>query len=185
MIVASRKRFTYLLAVAVLLPTLLCTAVLAVGLTLSAPAPAAIGPAPPELPNASSVLIPSSSGNTIGGWWVPGRTPGGGAVVLMHAIRANRRQMIRRAQFLQERGFTTLLFDLQAYGESSGQRITFGKLEAQDAAAALRLTKSRLPDERIGALGVSLGEPPPYSRRLRWMSTPSFSSRSTPTSTPR
>ena len=45
----------------------------------------------------------------------------------------------------------------QAHGESPGRRITFGKLEGMDAAAAVRFVRGRLPGERIGVIGVSLG----------------------------
>jgi fermentation-respiration switch protein FrsA (DUF1100 family) len=150
-------RLPILLATPVILLALLCAAVLIVGLKLSSPAPATVGPIPPELPGATAVLFPSSSGSMIHGWWVPGRTPGGGIVILIHGVRANRLQMIRRAHTLQEHAFSALLFDLQAHGESPGQRITFGKLEALDVEAAVGFARSRLPGEHIGIIGVSLG----------------------------
>ncbi len=157
MIVTPRMRFAILVAAPLLIAATLCAAVLVVGLYLSSPVPRSVGQIPPELPGATSVLIPSSSGSTIHGWWVPGHTPGGGAVILVHGVRADRRQMIRRAHFLQEHGFSALLFDQQAQGESPGQRITFGKLEALDSEAAVRFTRSRVPGERVGVVGVSLG----------------------------
>ena len=78
-------------------------------------------------------------------------------MLLRHGIRENRLRMLPRASFLQEQGFSVLLFDLQAHGESPGRRITFGKLEALDAAAALRFVRGRVPGEQLGAIGVSLG----------------------------
>ena len=77
--------------------------------------------------------------------------------MLMHGVRANRLRMVRCARALHEHGFAVLLFDLQAHGESPGRRITFGRLEALDAAVATRFVRSRLPGERVGAIGVSLG----------------------------
>lgn len=133
-----------------------CVLVLAVGLRLSAPVPAVLGPPPADLPGAEAVHIPSASGSLLRGWWVPG-TPGGGAVVLLHGVRSNRLSLVRRARVLHEHGFAALLFDLQAHGESTGQRITFGRLEALDAAAAVAFVRERLPGERVGAIGVSLG----------------------------
>ena len=38
-----------------------------------------------------------------------------------------------------------------------GRRITFGKLKALDAAAAVAFARDRAPGERVGALGISLG----------------------------
>ena len=75
----------------------------------------------------------------------------------MHGVRSNRGSMIRRAIYLRDHGFSVLLFDFQAHGESPGKRITFGALEARDAAAAVSWLHTRLPAERIAALGVSLG----------------------------
>jgi fermentation-respiration switch protein FrsA (DUF1100 family) len=132
-----------------------CAVVVAIGLIASAPAPAAIG-APPDDLGAETVAFPSASGATIKGWFVAGR-PGGGAVVLMHGVRGNRVQMLRRARLLRSAGFSVLLFDFQAHGESTGKRITFGALEGRDAAAAVALVRARLPGEKVGAIGTSLG----------------------------
>lgn len=82
---------------------------------------------------------------------------GGGGIVLMHGVRGNRLQMVRRAEALHAHGFAVLLFDFQAHGESPGQRITYGRLEALDAVAAVGFVRRKLPGERVGALGVSLG----------------------------
>ncbi len=65
--------------------------------------------------------------------------------------------MLRRARLLKAAGFSVLLFDFQAHGESTGTRITFGRLEGLDAAAAVAFVRQRLPGERLGAIGTSLG----------------------------
>ena len=130
-------------------------AVLVVGFALSAPARAVIGSPPPDL-HAQTVTIPSKSGAMLRGWFIVGR-PGGGAVVLMHGIRSNRLSMVRRARLLSAAGFSVLLFDFQAHGESTGARITFGRLEAEDASSSVAFVRARLPNERIGAIGTSLG----------------------------
>jgi pimeloyl-ACP methyl ester carboxylesterase len=75
----------------------------------------------------------------------------------MHGVHANRLSMVDRARLLHASGFSVLLFDLQAHGESTGTRITFGHLEAFNAAAAVAYMKSRLPLEKISAIGTSLG----------------------------
>ncbi len=74
----------------------------------------------------------------------------------MHGVHSNRLEMVRRARLLADRGTAVLLFDFQAHGESTGRRITFGKLEALDAAAAVGFARDRAPGERVGALGISL-----------------------------
>src|SRR5262249_56604269 len=103
-----------------------------------------------------AVTIASPSGSELKGWCIAGR-PGGGAVVLLHGVNANRLAMLRRAQLFKAEGFSVLLFDFQAHGESPGTRITFGWREGLDAAAAVAFVRERLPGERIGAIGSSLG----------------------------
>jgi fermentation-respiration switch protein FrsA (DUF1100 family) len=75
----------------------------------------------------------------------------------MHGVRANRTSMVERARILHASGFSVLLFDFQAHGESLGKCITFGYLEALDAEAAVAFVKQRSPGERIGTIGTSLG----------------------------
>ena len=132
-----------------------CVSVVSVGLVLSRPARAAIGTAATDIA-VENVAIQSSSGATLRGWFVAGQ-PGGGGVVLMHSVRASRLSMLERARILHASGFSVLLFDFQAHGESTGGRITFGHLEALDAAAAVAFARNRLPGEKIGAIGMSLG----------------------------
>ena len=134
---------------------LLVGAVVGAGFYLSSPAPQHVGAAPADFP-AESITFVSGSGARLSGWFLAGR-PGGGAVVLMHGVRGNRLAMLRRARLLHSEGFAVLLFDFQAHGESPGQRITFGRLEGLDAAAAVAYVRQRLPNERIAAIGSSLG----------------------------
>ena len=103
------------------------------------------------------MAFPSASSSTLHGWWVPGGPASGGAVVLMHGVWESRLRMARRAAALQREGFSVLLFDFQAHGESAGKRITFGRLEAMDAASAVAFVRARLPGVRVGAVGASLG----------------------------
>ena len=126
-----------------------------IGALLSAPANRAIGSLPLDL-KGNEVQFASDSGTTIHGWLIPGRR-GAGAVVLMHGVRASRLDMLGRARFFSAAGFTVLLFDFQAHGESPGQRITFGYLESRDARAAAQFLRTSAPGEKIGVLGVSLG----------------------------
>jgi fermentation-respiration switch protein FrsA (DUF1100 family) len=78
-------------------------------------------------------------------------------VVVLHGVRADRSTMLPRAEALVGAGYAVLLPDLQAHGESSGDQITFGHLESQDAIAAVSFLRGRLPGMRLGGIGVSLG----------------------------
>ena len=127
-----------------------------VGEVLSAPARAVVGAAPADL-HAIDVAIPARhSPLQVKGWLVRGQ-PGHGAVLLLHGVRANRTAMVGRARFLARAGYTVLLIDLPAHGESGGERITFGAREKDGVNAALAWLRVQAPGERIGAIGVSLG----------------------------
>ena len=143
-----------LIAFAIVVVTLFVGA-WAVGTFLTEPAPQSIGEAPRDLP-AEDVQFQSQSGSSIKGWFIQGKQ-GAGAVVLMHGVRSSRMSMLARARFLSHAGFSVLLFDFQAHGESAGESITFGYLESKDAQAAVQYLRSRAPAERIGVIGVSMG----------------------------
>ncbi len=146
------KRFLILLLA---LGLLLIALSLAAGEWLTRPARQTVGAAPAGL-NAQVLRLPFGSGEQVAGWFLPGR-PGAGAVLLLHGVRGNRLQMLARARWLQAEGIACLLIDLPAHGESSGERISFGRRESIGAAAALNWLRQRLPQERLGAIGVSLG----------------------------
>lgn len=65
--------------------------------------------------------------------------------------------MVGRARFLSRLGYSVLLIDLPAHGESAGAHITYGLSEAQGVTAALSHLSHELPSEKIGVIGVSLG----------------------------
>jgi len=122
---------------------------------LAAPAPREIGAPPADLPG-RALKVPSPAAGVLKGWLVPGRRDGG-AVLLLHGVRASRLDMLGRARFLHARGYTVMLFDSRAHGESGGQRITFGYLESLDARVLLGALRQAAPGERLGVIGVSLG----------------------------
>jgi esterase/lipase len=102
------------------------------------------------------VEFQSASGGMIRGWLIPGRK-GAGSIALMHGFRGDRTQMIDRAPFLNDFGYTVLAFDFQAHGESPGTFITVGYLESQDARGAIEFLKQLAPGEKIGVIGFSMG----------------------------
>jgi pimeloyl-ACP methyl ester carboxylesterase len=114
-----------------------------------------IGRPPLDL-EASNITFASGSGSLIHGWLSPGK-PGHGAVILLHGLRGDRREMVSRAEFLRARGYSVLLFDFQGHGESRGSLITFGDLESRDVTAAIQYLHHKLPNEQVGVIGVSLG----------------------------
>lgn len=129
--------------------------VVGAGEVLSRPLRHEIG-SPPVALQAQAVQIPYADGQTVAGWRMRGR-PGAGALLLLHGVRADRTEMLARAGFLVAEGYSVLLVDLPAHGQSSGDRISFGVRESQGVAAALRFLRAQWPAERVGVIGVSLG----------------------------
>jgi uncharacterized protein len=123
---------------------------------LTDPANRDIGNPPSDLNASGATFASESSGSLIHGWLSVGK-PGQGVVLLLHGLRGDRRDMISRAEFLRARGYSVLLVDFQAHGESRGSRVTFGDLESRDVTAAIHYLHHKLPAEKIGILGVSLG----------------------------
>lgn len=126
----------------------------AAGSWIAQPQRHSVGPVPDGW-NAQSVEIGSQEG-LVRGWYADGK-PGSGAVLLLHGVRADRRAMVPRARALHERGYAVLLIDLYAHGESDGDMIGFGPKEAAGIRSALDWMRDRLPSERLGVIGASLG----------------------------
>lgn len=122
---------------------------------LFAPRSTIIGAAPLDL-HARPVSFSAASGDPVHGWWIEGARDMP-SILLLHGIRSDRRAMLGRARLLASHGYSVLLFDLRAHGESAGDAITFGWLESESATAAQQWLRSQRPRQRIGAIGVSLG----------------------------
>nr|WP_312987117.1 alpha/beta fold hydrolase [Comamonas koreensis] len=121
---------------------------------LSTPYRPEMGAAPQEL-GATAVEIATAQG-MVRGWYAPG-TPGQGAVLLLHGVRADRRSMLPRALALHARGHAVLLIDLPAHGQSDGEMLSFGPREGLGIAAALAWLQAQQPAEKVGVIAASLG----------------------------
>ena len=62
-----------------------------------------------------------------------------------------------RAKLFWDAGYSVMMMDLQAHGESPGENITLGYLERHDVTAAVEFARTRNPHHRIAVVGWSLG----------------------------
>jgi fermentation-respiration switch protein FrsA (DUF1100 family) len=120
------------------------------GSQLSAPTNHAIGPAPDDL-SAKNVEFDGVKG------WLISSGSNSPCIVLMHGVRADRTSMVDRARLFKAEGYSVLLFDFQAHGESPGDKITFGYREAANAESAVNFIKANASCSRTVALGASMG----------------------------
>ena len=133
----------------------LATAAWQVASRLAAPAPSVPGE-PPRGTGWEGVSIPRADGSQVAGWYGRGEA-GCAGILLLHPIRTDRRTMVRRAQRLQAAGYSVLLVDLHAHGETPGAHITFGHHEGKDAVLAAEALREKVDGAPVGAIGVSLG----------------------------
>jgi len=103
-----------------------------------------------------TIKLASESGSILSGWHIHSKEAKG-VVILLHGIRATRLSMLKRAEFLYEEGYSVILIDFQAHGESSGDHITVGYLEKYDVLTTIKYAKAQYSDEPVGIIGVSLG----------------------------
>ena len=130
-------------------------ALIAIGGALAEPRLQAVKGPPKDLP-LIALRIPRADGGSIAAWFASGNARQGG-ILLVHGLRSDRRQMLDRARFLFAAGYSVLLIDLQAHGETPGKQITFGYRESFDVDAAVAYLNARLSGRPIGVIGASLG----------------------------
>lgn len=123
--------------------------------TLVTPFPVEVGELPADLPG-EIVRLQSPSGGTIIGWHLRSDQERG-VIVLAHPYRGSRLAMLNRTRLLYAAGYSVILFDLQAHGESLGDRITIGYLEQHDVATAVEYARQHHPHQPLGIVGFSMG----------------------------
>ena len=111
---------------------------------------------PPAALGAETVNIAIGDGGNVSGWLARG-DGNHAALLLLHGVRSDRRSMIGRAEFLHRLGYSVMLIDLPAHGQSSGEYITFGRRESAGVDTALAFLSRQFPSAKIGVIGVSLG----------------------------
>lgn len=144
-----------ILIISLLTLTLLIGVLWWIGNILTAPNNQIVGNCPLELV-CENIEFYSESKTTIKGWFLKGEEQKG-VIILMHGVGGNRLSLVERMRFLNKNGFSVLAFDFQASGESIGNHITFGYLESFDTKAAIDFARQKLPNEKIGVIGISMG----------------------------
>jgi uncharacterized protein len=103
------------------------------------------------------VRFENEDGQTLAGWYIPSEN--GAAIVLVHGAGKHRVKSLEHAAMVAEHGYGALMIDVQGYGESEGSPVAIGWTGGDDVKAAVRYLQGRsdVDDERIGALGLSMG----------------------------
>jgi pimeloyl-ACP methyl ester carboxylesterase len=79
-------------------------------------------------------------------------------IVILHGYTLFKETMAPWALLLAQAGYRVVLVDLRGHGESSGEKVSFGKYETADLSQLLDcLSERHLCDQKIGVLGLSYG----------------------------
>ncbi len=154
--VATTKRWARIVALVVaLLVALGFVAIWIAGGRIAAPVQREVGPPPAGFVERTTVFT-SGTAPSMAGWWFHAEEPRA-TVLLLHALRGDRRAMVGRARLLVDAGYDAVVIDLQAHGERHGGAITFGAKERDDVIEAVQLIRRTAPGRPIAIIGWSLG----------------------------
>ena len=105
------------------------------------------------------VTIPSGSGFTLRGWYMPPPADSDGrSGVFVHGARSSRFQGLRMAKHWHDRGYGMLTMDLSGRGSSDGHHITYTVNERHDVTAMTRWLRERgVPADKLAVFGTSNG----------------------------
>lgn len=104
--------------------------------------------------------VTNAEGQKIAYWYFPVKSPKA-VVILIHGYHdpGGKALMSCHVEYLHRAGYSTVLLDLRAHGESEGEKITMGVEEWKDVEAVYDVVK-QLPENRkykIGFMGISMG----------------------------
>ena len=80
----------------------------------------------------SDVSITAEDGTSLKAWELRPEDATGDVVILLHGLRGNRLEMMNYADMLVTHGYSVLMPDARAHGESGGSLATYGLIERGD-----------------------------------------------------
>jgi alpha-beta hydrolase superfamily lysophospholipase len=101
--------------------------------------------------------VTAPDGARLRGWKVRPQEPNGSWVLLFHGVADNRLGVIGQSEILLRAGYSVVMMDQRAHGESGGAIATYGWLERQDTRAVVDALASSEHPAHIFALGESMG----------------------------
>jgi uncharacterized protein len=102
-------------------------------------------------------VVTAQDGVVLRGWKVRAAHPNGDWVLLLHGRSQNRLSMIRYAEFLLGSGYSVVMMDARAHGESGGMIATYGHVERYDERSIVDALTAAEHPQHIFAMGESMG----------------------------
>jgi alpha-beta hydrolase superfamily lysophospholipase len=106
---------------------------------------------------AEDFIVRAPDGVLLRGWKVRPRDANGDWVLLFHGVSDNRAGMLGQAELLLRHGYSIVMMDSRAHGESGGTMATYGWLERQDTRDMVDSLYSTETPRALFALGSSMG----------------------------
>ncbi|WP_162601457.1 alpha/beta hydrolase [Occallatibacter savannae] len=103
------------------------------------------------------VEITANDGAVLRAWSIREHGGNGHVVLLLHGQGDNRADMLGQAEMLLRHGFSVLMPDARAHGESGGAITTYGVLEADDVRRWFEWIEKSESPRCIDGLGESMG----------------------------
>ncbi len=101
--------------------------------------------------------VHAADGAVLKGWKVIPPRPNGDWVLLYHGVADNRTGNLGHAEFLLRHGYSVVMMDSRAHGQSGGAMATYGWLERNDTRAIVDALYASESVRHLYALGVSMG----------------------------
>lgn len=107
--------------------------------------------------NLRDVSVQTEDNLLLKAWLIEPRSNNGSAALLLHGLSDNRIGMLGYAELLLSHGYTVLLPDARAHGQSDGTIATYGLLERRDITDWTRWLQANQDPKCIFGLGESMG----------------------------
>ncbi len=105
----------------------------------------------------SDVAVDTKDGVRLRGWLARPKTSNGSVVLLFHGVSDNREGVAGFAEMFLRRGYSVLMMDSRAHGESGGVIATYGVLEAGDISQWIDWLEQAVHPNCVFGLGESMG----------------------------
>jgi len=105
----------------------------------------------------ADLVVTAHDGTVLSGWRVRAAHPSGDWILLLHGRSQNRLSMLGYADFLLASGYSVVMMDSRAHGESGGSVATYGHLERYDVSAVIDALIASEQVTRVFAFGESMG----------------------------
>jgi esterase/lipase len=103
----------------------------------------------------ATINLTTANGLHLEGWWMP-IPQAKGTVILFHGYNGGKDGPLPEAAYFRELGYSTLLMDFRAHGNSQGYVCTVGYKEAEDVMLAYNFIQQK-GEKHILLWGVSMG----------------------------